>query len=809
MLKNYVISAWRNVFKNRLYAAINVFGLALGLTVYFLGGILATYEETHDTMFANHGRTYTIGSLLSPNADFGVKEFDTTYTAVGPHLEAGLPNVEAMARTVRRSYLLTVEDNSFYERLRFADSSLLQIFDFTYLAGSAEALENPDGLLVTRSMAERLFGRVDVLGETVELDHEHVLHVTAVIEDVPQNSHFNSSIIGSNPLTAVAPLKALNRIADYDLAGNWNNISMGNQVYVMLSKPRDIEELDRQINEIFNAHASEDTKETMIGLRGRRLQETNTAIWDMVGMPVIESIQILGALVLLIAIVNYSNLAMAQSMRRTREVGIRKTHGATRYQLLSQFLVESFVIAAIAVTLSLVALELIVPQFNGASGKVISIDYIAMLPWLLGTTFVVGVLAGLYPSYLITQVRPIDTLADKSGKKAGGGLFRAAMIGIQFMLAIFMLAIGMIMYFQNEKVLEGSTIFPKDEVIALERLSTGTIVEREELLRTELLKLADVRTVSFATQIPFEQSNNRTDITRNKGDSEAKFSTNTISTDHDFLKTFDIPLVAGRDFSREVSADQRTSEDVRSANVIINELLATKLGFASAIDAVDQLFWSVGGDREPFQYRVIGVVESQNILGLHNDIKPWVFSIDPTSHFYGAIRLKAGAGASVIEEIETVWKKVIPDYPIQHQFLDGLFEGVYSIYRIMNSVLAAFAGFALLLAFIGLFGLAAFMAESRTKEIGLRKVLGATSSQIVRLLVWQFSKPVIWAVMFALPLSYFLSRIYLQFFAERISTQVPIILIAGVMAVAVAWLVIAVHAVSVARRSPITALRYE
>jgi len=809
MISNYLISAWRNIFKNRLYAVINVFGLALGLTVYFLGGVLATYEKSHDMMFSNHARTYTIGSLLSPNANFGVKEFDTTYTAVGPHLEAGLPNVDAMARTVRRNYLLTVADNSFYEQLRFADSSLTQIFDFNYIAGSAAALENPDGLLVTRSMAEKLFGRIDVIGETVELDHEHVLHVTAVIEDVPANSHFNSGIIGGNPLTAVAPLKALNRIADYDLAGNWNNISMGNQVYVMLDHPRALEELDPQLNEIFSAHASEDTKEMMVGLRGRALQETNTAIWDMVGMPVIESIQILGALVLLIAIVNYTNLAMAQSMRRTREVGIRKTHGATRYQLLTQFLVESFAIAGIAVALSVVALELIVPQFNSVSGKVVTLDYVAMLPWLLGTTFVVGILAGLYPSYLITKVRPIDTLADKSGTKASGGLFRASMIGIQFMLAIFMLALGMIMYFQNEKVLESSNIFPKDEVIALERLSTGTIVEREELLRTELLKLTDVRFVSFATQIPFEQSNNMTDITLVKGDVESKFSTNTLSTDHDFLKTFDIPLVAGRDFSREISADQRTSEEVGSANVIINELLATKLGFASASDAVDKIFWSVGGDREPFQYRVIGVVESQNILGLHNDIKPWIFSIDPTSHFYGAIRLKAGASASVIEDIEGIWKKVIPDYPIQHQFLDGLFEGVYSIYRIMNAVLAAFAGFALLLAFIGLFGLAAFMAEIRTKEIGLRKVLGATSSQIVRLLIWQFSRPVMWAVLFALPLSFFLSHMYLQFFAERISTQVPIILIAGVMAVSVAWAVIAVHAVTVARRNPITALRYE
>jgi len=810
MFKNYIQTALRNILKNKLYAGINIFGLAIGLTIYFLGGVLADYERNHDTMFANHERTYTIGTYLSPNNNVGVKEFDNAYTAFGPHLKANIPEIEYMARTERGSYLMSIGDKHFYDNIKFADKELLQIFDFNFIHGDASALNDASSIVLTRTTAEKLFGRVDVIGENIELNHEHSLQVSAVIEDVPQNSHFNSSFIAPDPLGALASFEAFARIEGQSVEGNWNNISTGNYIYVMLKEPLPLAEIEQKLAPVFANHAPELVKEGALGLKARQLKDTNTAVWDMVGMPVIESIQILGAIVLLIAIVNYTNLAMAQSMKRTREVGIRKTHGAQRSQLLTQFLMESFVVTAFAVLLAVVFLELLVPQINTATGKVVSLDYLTMLPWLIGTTAFVGLLAGLYPSYLITKVNPIDTLNAGAAKGVGGSLFRSMMVGTQFMLAIFVLALVMIIYFQNQKVEETSNVFPKDEVVALDGMDIDAIRKREPILRAELLKLADVRSVSFASQVPFMQRNSWTQVVRKKGDVEAKFLSNTLSTDHDFLKTFDIPLVAGRDFSREISADENTSDEVSQSNVIVNELLASKLGFAGAADALGQTFWGVpDSDGRSFQYDIVGVVASQNILGLHNDVKPWIFTIDSFPHQYGAVRLKAGFSPDAVAQIEEVWKRVIPDYPIQHQFLDGLFQEIYKVYQAMNTALAVFAGVALLLAFIGLFGLAAFMAESRTKEIGLRKVLGATSQQIVKLLIWQFSKPVMWSILFAIPLAYFASSGYLQFFSDRIVIQIPIILLSGVMAVVVAWVVIAVHAIAVARTSPVRALRYE
>ena len=809
MFQNYIKIALRALSKNKFYAAINIIGLALGLTVYLFSSILADYEYNHDTMFQNHQRTYTIGSIMSPLANIGVKELDNTYSAMGPLLGVELEDLEIFARTIEQDYLVTVADNHFHENIKFADKELLSIFDLQYIHGDKSALSDPKGFIVTRETAMKIFGRTDVIGETVLLNHEFDLHVTAVIEELPQNSHFNSSIIGDD-LKILASLVALNRINGWDLAGNWSNLSLGNQVYIMTKKAVPLAELNRKVNTVFDNHVEAEMKEKFLtALKVVRLKDTHAGFWDMTGMPVIESVKILGLLVLIIAIVNYTNLATAQSIGRTREVGLRKTLGAERSQLMTQFLTESLTIAFISMVLAIVFLELLVPQFNSATDKVVVLDYLGIMPWLITTILIVGLLAGAYPSYLITKISPIDALNNVNSKGSKGSLFRSIMIGTQFMLAIFMLALVLIVFFQNGKVQESSNIYPKDEVLLLSKIGVESIRNRENTLRTELLQLNDVTSVTFAAQVPFEQSNRTRSVMNVKGDEDSKFQINLNTVDHDFIKTFDIPIIAGRDFSRDVIADEVRDREIRQANVIVNELLITKLGYKSSNEAIGQTFWGEKGDVEAYQYNIIGVMADQNLLGLHNKVKAWVFRIAPDSHNYGAIRIRKGAPSTVITQIEEVWKKVIPDYPIEHSYLDGLFNRVYNMYKTMNAVLASFAGLALLLALIGLFGLAAFMARSRTKEIGIRKVLGASLNQIVRLLIWQFSKPVMWAIVIALPLAYFASKLYLQFFAERIDFQIQVILLSGVIAVLSAWIVVALHAYRIATSNPIKALRYE
>ena len=810
MFSSYWKMAIRSIAKNRLYAFINIMGLAIGLTIYLFGGMIAKYEQNHDVMFDNHERIYTIGSELTPNANLSVKSLDNTYSAVAWLLRDNLDASDEVTRTIKRMFLLSNGDKHFHERISFTDANFTKVFNLNYLRGNEEVLNDPNAMVLTESKAIQFFGSVDAaMGQQVQLNHETSFYIGAVIQDLPKNSHFNSSFIYSST-EILASLVALNRMAGWELEGNWYNISSGNQVYLMTKTPQSLPELNQKINTIFKAHAPEDVQQDfMSGLQARPLKQANMAIWDMIGMPVIDAVQVLGLFILIIAIVNYTNLATAQSMGRSKEVGLRKTLGANRGQLMVQFLFESITISVIATAIAIVLLELMVPFFNSALNKALVINHLEILPWVLLTAVIVGIVAGLYPSYLITKVSPTNALkgTTTSGKK--GSLFRSFMIGAQFTLSIFMLSLVLIVLFQNQKVKDSAAIFPNDQVVVLDRTNVELIEQREDILRNELLKVPYISNVSFSSQVPFQQSNRTRSVSVIKGDVDSQVKMNIINVDHHYLSTFDIPIVAGRDFSKSVSADERTDRESLKANVIINELMSQRLGFATPQEAVGQTVWGMPGDTGPFQYNIIGVMADKNFLGLHNDMKSWLIAIHPGVHEFGAVRLEAGASAQTLAEIERIWTQVIPEYPIQHRYLSALFYDIYKMYQTMSAVLAGFASIALTLALIGLFGLAAFMARGRTKEIGIRKVLGASLSQIVKMILWQFSKPVMWAIIFAMPSAYFASNLYLQFFAERIQFQIPLIAIAGVLAVGLAWVVISVHALRVAKANPIKALRYE
>ena len=534
----------------------------------------------------------------------------------------------------------------------------------------------------------------------------------------------------------------------------------------------------------------------------------NTDLWEMIGIPVIEAIALLSFLILIIACVNYTNLATAQSLGRTREVGMRKTMGATRYQLLRQFLIESLVIAAIAMMIAVAALEMIIPLFNNATGKILALDYLTTLPWLLATTAFVGLFAGAYPAWLITRTNPIEALRDEARKSKKGSTMRSIMIGVQFAISAFMLAIVSISYLQNERVKESSYEFPRSEIYTLGRLNVEGISDRLDTLKYELEALPNVDSVSFSSQVPYEQNNSNRTFTMIPGDESGEFSLMYLSMTPEFNDTYDIEILAGRPLSRDISNDRRGDES-EVLNVLVNEMALSRLGVTSPSEAVGTRFYSMDPDATLREFIVVGVVPTQNIVGLMNELKPWFYTYTPRDLRMGSIRITGGNMIDTVEQIEEAWDRVVPEYPIQGRFLDDVFNDVFVILRSMNAALAGFAFLAMALAMIGLFGLAAFMATLRTKEIGVRKVLGASSAQIARLLVWQFSRPVMWALLVALPAAYFASSLYLNFFSDRIETQVFILVASGLIAVALAWATIAGHAIRIARANPIMALRYE
>ena len=810
MLRNYLTIAWRQILKNKVYASINILGLVVGLAVYIFGSLLVTYERTHDLEFKNANRIFTAGSLFSATANIGVSETDGIYTALQPFILTDIEEVEEAARTVKAEFLLSIEDDHFYEQIRFVDPSFLKIFDFKYIEGDARALDDPLGLLLTKSAAIKIFGQSSALGKVVTLDHGVSLHVTAIIEDISVHTHFSSSIIGSAKFEFVAPLAALNRASGYDLAGNFNNLSSGDRTYILLLRDKSRDWLQAKMDGVYKSHYPEDGRDFITGFRVRPLVEANTLIWDSIGMPILESIRLLALLVLVVAIVNYTNLATAQSLGRAKEVGLRKTMGADRKQLLAQFLVESLCITMFSMLIALALLELFVPLFNTLVDRMLVIDYSETLPWLLVTTLLVGLVAGAYPAYLITKTSPIDALRDGGVKGAKGNFFRSLMLGLQFSISIFMMAMVLIMYFQNVKIENASKLYPKSAIISLQRLDIDSIQSRFDTLRNELIKISGVTHVSYSSLLPYQQSNSSTTAGATRGDKDSSFMLNQLRIDEHFLETYNIPLLKGRNFSAQFSADT-VAEGVLAANVIVNELALHKFGFGSPAEAINQVYYDFpdADQREPRAYTIIGVVPDQNFQGFHNKIKPTVFYMFAEDYPFASIRVEGAQMAETLSKVEEVWQEIVPDYPIQSEYLEDTFQNFFKIYGAMTAVFGGFAFIALTLSLIGLFGLAAFMAESKTKEIGIRKIMGASLLQIVQLLIWQFSKPVMWALLIALPLAYFASGAYLNFFADRVAMPEVIVVIAGGLSVLFAWIIVAIHAVKIARANPIRALRYE
>ena len=813
MYSNYIKLALRNMAKNRLYASINIIGLAIGLAVFLFGSILASYERNHDSMFSERDRIYTVGSVFAVGADIGVLETDSIYTAMTPLIESGVSGLDAIARTVSREFLISLGENqdSYYQTISFADPALTRIFDFQYLFGDSSAIDDPSGIILSASTAQKFFGRTDVIGEVLTLDHAQDMRVAAVITDIPSDSHFNSSLLLNREEVIFAPLTTLEAIDDYEFADNWNNLSMGDMTYMLLPEDKNQQWLQDQVNAVYTQHAPQDQLEFITHLRVRPLIEANTMIWDAMGIPAIDTVRLLGLLVLIIACVNYTNLATAQSLGRAREVGLRKTFGASRGQLLAQFMVESVTTVVLAMLLAVACMEILIPAFNQWAEKSVSLNYLSIAPFLLLTTLVVGILAGAYPAYLITRSSPIDSLQNTMLKGNSGNRFRSTMIGMQFAISIFMLAGVLVMYFQNEQVEQSSNIFPKSNIVVLDRVNVEDIKSSHETLRRQLIAIPGVQNATYSSQVPFEQSNSATEVSRNKGDEAAAMLLNYVAIDEGFLATYDIPLLHGRKLSRDIANDV-SGEDSVQLNVIINTLAVRSLGFESPEAALGQSYFQLPGEDEEdeaTQYTVVGIVPDINFKGLHNKIKPMAFLYDPNFVRVASVRVDGQDLPRTLREIEAVWEEVIPEYPIQQRFLDEVFSEIYVIFQTMNKVLAGFATVALSLALIGLFGLAAFMAERRTREIGIRKVLGARVDQIVRLLIWQFSIPVFWSLLIAMPLAYMASGLYLDFFSERITMLPLIIALASLVGIVTAWLIVAGHAVKIATASPIRSLRYE
>lgn len=812
--------ALRSVFKNRLYALINILGLALGLLIYSFSALLVNYEKNHDSMFDKRDQIYTLASVLAPTSGEPIGIYPDIATAYGPTLKQQAPEIEALARSVHLIRQFTVNklesSKSFYLGARFVDSDFSKIFNFDYISGNSKVLLNPRQIIVTRRSAIKLFGSTDVVGRSIYLEKNTKLSIGAVIENITPDNHFDSDFRPQYGLSLILPYSVLPKISRHTEQGHYNNVSA--TTYLLLPKNKSQAWLQQQVNTLYQDNTPSKDREYTEALSVRPLITFNTMVWDSLGFPVLASAQLLGFMILLIVGVNYTNLATAQNLGRTKEVGLRKTLGASRWQLFFQFLLESLSLALFSGLLAMAALEILVPLYNALTGKVVVLDYLITVPKLALLSTALGLLAGVYPAYIISKFKPIESLKGKSRAGQGGADFRSILIAAQFAISIFMLGMVLVIYFQNEKVKQVSSGFAKDSTAVLERLDIDDVAKKQKDLIQELQTIAGVKGVSLSSTVPYRGGQFNRKVSKAPDDEKQSLRIAYVSVDFGFMKNYGIQLLAGRDFEASNSNDIYQAKRP-TVHVIINQDAVKKLGYESSAEAIGRRFYQIPKTTESDaasteqgmqrQYKIVGVMKNSYFSGAHNPIHPMGFMVKPEAYRMASIHIEPDQMTEALMVIDQTWAALIPSDPIQRKSLNDYFQLFYRIPEGINKAVSGFAAIALSLALIGLFGLAAFMTRLRTKEIGIRKVLGASTAQIVRLLVWQISIPIMWSMIIAIPMVYFASSVYLDFFPERIGSVIPYITLATLIGLLSAWAIVAIHAVSIARARPVDSLRYE
>ena len=761
----------------------------------------------HDSMYSHRERIYLLTSMFHETGDEPIKGYPSIQSAYFPFLKNRIAGNGEVVRSYNRLHFIAADNRYHNLSVRFVDPEFTRTFNFNYIHGDSTALDDPNGLILTRSIAEQFFGSVNVLGKNVLLENKYELVVKAVIENEKADSHFNSDFRPGYSLKLLAPIQALVALGEMHEKGAWTDEFDEDAMYVLLSKSKSKDQgwLQKQLDTLFNNQAPAFEKEAIRGLKARPLIEVNTIVWESMGFPVLESVKLLGVLVLIIACVNYTNIAAAQSVGRYKEVGLRKTFGARKRHLLFQFLIESILLSTFSMLLAIGGVEILIPIYNQWSGKELVLDYWCHLPFASFLTVFVGVMAGAYPAYRISKLNPIESLTKKpmSGRK--GNLLRSIMIAAQFAVSIVILAMGMIIYFQNEKTVMLSDVFPRKDIVVVDKVNSDELRSKQQELKMRISEIEGVKQFTYSSEIPFNSLLGApAKISNHRDTGSFNVYMDIVSINTSFMQTYNIPLLYGRALNFEDSATSEQSEYA----VIVNEYTIQKLGYIEPEKALNKTFYKKRNGIIT-AYKIVGIMKNTHFTGPYNKIRAMAFLIDPELYYFISIKIDNVNRNEILEKVDEEWGEVTDNYPIRRRNLDYFLNVFFSLIEGIYNVMIVFAFITLALALTGLFGLAAFMAQQRSREIGIRKVMGASTFQVVRLLIWHFSIPVFWSLLIAVPYTYFVSSIYLDFFSEAIGFVIPIIILACALAILSAWITIAFHAINIARTKPIKVLRHE
>jgi len=815
MLKNYIKIAVRNLRKNPGYSFINIFGLALGMGICILILLYVQHELSYDKYHDNSDRIVRVSrAWFNQDGEISL-HLGHAAPPFGPLLEEDFQdNIQEMVRFLEVSPLLRYEENAFVEdRFFFADPEVFSMFSWKLIKGDpANALKNPDGLVVTERMAKKYFGDEDPIGKAIEFQlgsNILPLQVTGVAENIPGNSHFRFDFLAS--------MEPVVQFYGGQEAFMQNYGSNNFATYLLLPEGYNYKQLQEQIPAFIDRHLS--TDDTHIRSDGKPVSASDGTMLflqpltdihlhsnldsEIEANSRIEYVYIYGAIaffILIIACINFMNLSTARSVKRAVEVGLRKVIGANRGSLIRQFIGESVVMALISLIFAILLVELMLPFVNGFIGSNLELNLFQNfdhLSGLLGIVLFVGLVAGSYPAFFLSGFQPASVL--KGSFKAGKihERFRSVLVIMQFAISIALISCMIIVYSQLDFMRTKDLGFDKENVAVLP--VSEQITSNYEIIRERLLSHPGILNVSLASRVPsgrlLDSQGTRAEVNGELQD--INFRIADIHISHDFLETFDISLVAGRNFDINLASDS-------TGAFILNETAVETIGWQSPLDAIDKQFL-YGGRRG----RVIGVVNDFNFESLHQSIAPIVFLIPDDRINNVAIKIRDKSRQEVLDFLEEQWAGLRPGYPFTYFFVQDNFDEQYNSEEKLGILFGFFSLLAVIIAALGLFGLASFTVQQRIKEIGIRKVLGATVSQIVWLLSTRFTLLVTLAIAIATPVAWYAMSQWLADFAYRIEMGPGIFAIAGGAALVIALFTVSWQSVRAAVSNPVDSLRSE
>jgi putative ABC transport system permease protein len=807
MLQNYLISSYRGLLKNKQYTFINLAGLAVGISSLLLIALYVASELSYDRFHANADRIYRLYYQVGKPGE--AVEFPVLGAGVAGQLKREFGEIQAATRVrYTGSPLVSYGSNTFKEEaFAYVDANFFQVFSLSFVAGNpTTALTKPNSVVITEQVAQKYFGQEDPVGKSLQFKAWNTFYqVTGVIKSLPANAHFHFDFFAS--MASLAEAEDNRWIANTSF-----------YTYLLLPKVYDYQKLEAKLPlatekylgpEIASSWGKsyQELKRTgdLLGIKLEPLTDIHLhshktmEIEPNGDIRYVYIFSAVGLFVLIVASINFVNLSTASAARRAKEVGVRKVLGSMKGQLVSQFLTDSFLLTFLAVLLSLALVWLSLPLVNQLAGKALSVHLLfapKSLLAIVGLGVGVALLAGSYPAFYLSSIKPIQALKGRIGSTSHGVSLRSGLVVFQFFVAITLTVATLVVHRQLDYMQSKKLGFQKDQVLLVS--NTYTLKSNEQVFKEQVLQLPGVASAAVSGYLPINSPNDSNGGLASEGANGVKIGVRVYRVDEDYLPTMGMALAQGRNFSREYATD--------SSSVILNEAAIRKLGYEK--NPIGRKVYGDAENGKRVAYTVVGVVRNFHFQSLHQPIEPLVMFL---GHNSGALLVKVQSKdvKALLTSMEQQWKKLAPDTPFSYQFLNQRFDKVYQAEQKTGELLTAFAGVTIFVACLGLFGLAAFITAQRTKEIGVRKVLGATLASIILLLSKEFIKLVAVALLLAAPLSVYLMQGWLENFAYRIQVEWWVVALAGVLALPIALLSVGYHTLKAAFTNPVKSLRSE